>query len=188
MNTTKRLIFESAIKVFSESGYNGATMDNVAMRAGVAKGTLYYHFKSKEDIFRFAIEEGMNVINEETKKVINHAGNPIEKIKALCRVELNLLYKNRDFFKVIMSQLWGEQLRQHELRNFIQTYIKFLEDFIKAGFEDGLIKKGNPSLMSFTLFGMICSASVYELLNNDNTDIEEVVENLTNNILFGICA
>ena len=51
MNKTKRAIFESAIKVFSKSGYTGATMDEVVAKAGVAKGSLYYHFKSKEELF-----------------------------------------------------------------------------------------------------------------------------------------
>ncbi|MPM64998.1 hypothetical protein SDC9_111890 [bioreactor metagenome] len=45
MNKTKMTIFEAAIKTFSNSGYNGTTMDQVAEAAGVAKGTLYYHFK-----------------------------------------------------------------------------------------------------------------------------------------------
>ncbi len=40
--------FKSAIKIFSESGYRGATMDDIAANAGLVKGTLYYHFKSKE--------------------------------------------------------------------------------------------------------------------------------------------
>ena len=52
MNKTKNLIFESAIKIFSESGYRGATMDDIAANASLAKGTLYYHFKSKEEILR----------------------------------------------------------------------------------------------------------------------------------------
>ena len=50
MNKTKRLIFYSAIKIFSDLGYRGATMDEIASNAGLAKGTLYYHFTSKEEI------------------------------------------------------------------------------------------------------------------------------------------
>lgn len=57
MNKTKNLIFKSAIKIFSESGYRGATMDDIAANAGLVKGTLYYHFKSKEEIFNFIVEE-----------------------------------------------------------------------------------------------------------------------------------
>ena len=81
MNNTKKLIFEAAINIFSNCGYNGATMDDIALKAGVAKGTLYYHFKSKEEI----------------EAVIFAEQNPIEKLKALCKIELKLVYKNRDY-------------------------------------------------------------------------------------------
>ena len=59
MNRTKRLIFDSAIRIFSDCGYRGATMDDIASNAGLAKGTLYYHFTSKEEIFNFIVEEGI---------------------------------------------------------------------------------------------------------------------------------
>ena len=52
MSKTKQGILNSAIKVFSTKGYDGATMDDVAIVGGVAKGTLYYHFKSKEELFK----------------------------------------------------------------------------------------------------------------------------------------
>lgn len=186
MNNTKKSIFESAIRVFSESGYNGSTMDAVAIGAGVAKGTLYYHFGSKEEIFKFTITEGMNLINEETKTATSLVDNPIDKIKVLCRVELNLLYKNRNFFKVLMSQLWGDQLRQHELRDVIHSYINYIEQYIREAYDGGFIKNGNPSFLAYSLFGTLCSASVYELLNKDELDIEEVIENLMQYILYGM--
>ena len=81
MNKTKRAIFESAIQVFSNCGYSGATMDEVVARAGVAKGSLYYHFKSKEELFIFIIKEGMNLIHEEVEKATRDIKDPYEIIK-----------------------------------------------------------------------------------------------------------
>ncbi len=186
MNKTKKLIFESAILVFSECGYNGAAMDEIASRAGVAKGTLYYHFKSKEDIFKFIINEGMNVMSEETEAAITLEENPIEKLKVLCRVELTLAYKNRDFFKVLMSQLWGEQVRQYELREVIHNYIQNLEQYIKDAMDGGYIKKGETSFIAYTLFGTLCSASIYEMINKEKAEVEVVIDSLVKYILNGI--
>ncbi|MDZ7543799.1 TetR family transcriptional regulator, partial [Clostridium perfringens] len=107
MNKTKRAIFESAIKVFSSYGYTGATMDEVVARAGVAKGSLYYHFKSKEELFMFIIKEGINLINEEIEEATNNIDNPYEIIKVSAKVQLKYVYENKDLFKVIVSQLWG---------------------------------------------------------------------------------
>ena len=186
MNNTKRLIFEAAINIFSNCGYNGATMDDIALKAGVAKGTLYYHFKSKEDIFNFTISEGMNVIKEEIDAAVIVEENPIEKLKALCRIELNLVYKNRDFFKVVMSQLWGQESRQQELREALHNYIKYFEKFIEPAMDGGYIKKADPSFIAYSIFGTLCSCAVYELINKSETSIEETTEKLMSYILKGI--
>lgn len=186
MNKTKRSIFESAIKVFSIYGYDGATMDEIAAEAGVAKGTLYYHFKSKEEIFRYIIEEGMKLISSRIEEVVKQESDSISKLKALCKVQLSLVYDNRNFFKVIMSQLWGQELRQLQLRESIEQYIKDIEEYLEEAMKDGFIKNGDKSFMAYTIFGMLCSAAVYELINEDKNNIDEVVDNLMNYILRGI--
>lgn len=186
MNKTKRAIFEAAIKVFSESGYDGATMDDIAASAGVAKGTLYYHFKSKEEIFKFIIDEGSNVVREELQSALAKETSTKLKLRILCKVQLELVYKNRDLFKVIMSQLWGQEIRQHELRDTIESYIKHLEGYLKDAMAQGFIKKGEPRFMAYNFIGTICASAIYELINEDRTDVNEVIDNLVQYILRGV--
>jgi len=186
MNKTKKTIFESAIKVFSGSGYDGATMDGIAVNAGVAKGTLYYHFKSKEEIFKYIITEGMNIIIEQIEAATEKEEDSLVKLKALCRVQLSLVYENRDFFKVIMSQLWGQEIRHLQIREVVRVYINIIEKHLKGAMDQGVIKKAETSFMAYTFFGTLCSAAVYELINKDDTDVEDVIDNLMQYILTGI--
>ena len=123
MNKTKKLIFESAIKIFSESGYRGATMDDIAANAGLAKGTLYYHFVSKEEIFNFIVEEGIQILQNQVVEIQKEDIDPISKLIKISRTQLSFLYGYTDFFKVVMSQLWGHEKRQDELREKIRSYI-----------------------------------------------------------------
>ena len=51
MNKTKRKIFETSMKLFAEKGYEATSIEEITATVGVAKGTLYYHFGSKEEIF-----------------------------------------------------------------------------------------------------------------------------------------
>ena len=51
MNKTKRKIFEASMKLFAEKGYDATSVEEITSVVGVAKGTLYYHFSSKEEIF-----------------------------------------------------------------------------------------------------------------------------------------
>lgn len=186
MNKTKRAIFESAIKVFSQNGYNGATMDTIAADAGVAKGTLYYHFKSKEEIFNYIIKEGMGLIKERIENISSKQDNALSKLKVLCKIQLKLTHENRDFFKVIMSQLWGKELRQLELRGSIKKYIYYIESYLDKAMKNGVVREANSYFMAYTLFGMICSAAVYELINENEDDLDSLIDNLVENILIGI--
>jgi TetR/AcrR family transcriptional regulator len=186
MNNTKNTIFEAALKVFSENGFDGATMDSIALNAGVAKGTLYYHFKSKEEIFTYIITEGMKILKDQIYEATNEEVLPIEKLKVICRIQLNMVYRNRDFFKVIMSQLWGKEVRQSELRKVMGDYIKFLEGFIKEAIDAKCIREGQATFIAYSLFGNLCSAAVYELINKDEEVLEEVEEKLIFYVFNGI--
>jgi len=186
MGNTKRIIFESAMKVFSKNGYSGATMDSIAADAGVAKGTLYYHFKSKEEIFKYIIEEGMNIIRKNIEEESKNEKNPLNKIKIVCKVQWGLVYENRDFFKVVMSQLWGQEIRQLELRECVRKYVVYIQSYLDDAMEKGYIKKCDSSFLAYDLFGTICSVVVYELINGKDKNLNGMIDNLRDRILNGI--
>ncbi|SFC69253.1 TetR/AcrR family transcriptional regulator [Clostridium uliginosum] len=186
MNKTKVLIFNSAIEIFSKSGYKGSTMDDIAANAGLAKGTLYYHFTSKEEIFNFIVEEGLKMLNDEAVKIKQLNESAIDKLTKICRIQLTFLYEHKDFFKVVISQLWGNEKRQDELRNRIRNYIKELEIYIKVAMEEGKIRQGDSELMSYEFFGTLCSVAIYESINIEKIDLEDIIEKTSKFILRGL--
>ena len=186
MNKTKSLIFESAIKIFSESGYRGATMDDIASNAGLAKGTLYYNFASKEEIFNFIVEEGLQILQNQVIEVQYMNMGPIEKLIKICRIQLTFLYGYTNFFKVVMSQLWGTENRQTELREKIRKYINEIEINIKAAMENGQIEKGDTELMAFQFFGSLCSSAIYESIHIEEISLENIIDSTIRFTLKGL--
>lgn len=186
MNKTKKLIFESAIKIFSESGYRGATMDDIAANAGLAKGTLYYHFASKEEIFTFIVEEGIQILQNQVIEIQNQDIDPISKLIKISRVQLSFLYGYTDFFKVVMSQLWGHEKRQDELRGKIRNYIKEIEVDIKEAMNKKEIDEGDPEFMAYEFFGTLCTAAVYESIHIEKVDLESIIESTVGFTLKGL--
>lgn len=186
VNKTKKLIFESAIKIFSESGYRGATMDDIAANAGLAKGTLYYHFVSKEEIFNFIVEEGIQILQNQVMDIQKQDINPIDKLIKISRTQLSFFYGYTDFFKVVMSQLWGHEKRQDELREKIRNYIKEIEVNIKKAMEMNEIEQGDSEFMSYEFFGTLCSAAVYESIHIDKVELEKIIESTVKFTLKGL--
>ena len=186
MNKTKKLIFESAIKIFSESGYRGATMDDIATNAGLAKGTLYYHFASKEEIFNFIVEEGLKILQNQVIEIQDINIGPIEKLIKICRIQLTFLYGYTNFFKVVMSQLWGNENRQNELRQKLRKYIGEIETNIKMAMENGQIKKGDTELIAFQFFGSLCSSAIYESIHIEKVGLEDIIDSTIKFTLMGL--
>ncbi len=186
MNKTKNLIFESAIKIFSESGYRGATMDDIAANASLAKGTLYYHFKSKEEIFNFIVEEGLKILQNQVIEIQDIDMGPIEKLIKICKIQLTFLYGYTDFFKVVMSQLWGNESRQDELRQKIRTYISEIEINIKNAMDNGQIEKGDVELIAFQFFGSLCSSAIYESIHIEKVNLENIIDSTIKFTLKGL--
>ena len=186
MNKTKNLIFESAIKIFSESGYRGATMDDIAANAGLAKGTLYYQFASKEEIFNFIVEEGLQILQNQVNEVQDMNIGSIEKLIKICRIQLTFLYGYTNFFKVVMSQLWGNENRQDELRQKIRTYINEIKINIESAMENGQIKKGDTELIAFQFFGSLCSSAIYESIHIEKVGLEDIIDSTIKFTLMGL--
>lgn len=186
MNNTKKAIFDSAIKIFSANGYDGATMDDISQNAGVAKGTLYYHFKSKAEIFNFIIKEGLNNIKERTDELIDLQENDINKLLKFCKIQLNIVNEYKDFLKVVMSQLWGETSRHIEMRNAIFEYSKDIEGYVKQAIDRGLIKKDNVSMLSCSILGLVCSLAIHNLIRNETMSEEEEINKMMEYLLDGI--
>lgn len=176
MNKTKTAIFEAAIKVFSSYGYTGSTMDEIVTCAGVAKGSLYYHFKNKEELFNFIVDEGVNLILENVEEATRDIEDPLEKIEISARVQLKYVYENKDLIKLIISQLWGTEERNKFIRSKVTLLLDKATAHIQEAMDRGLIEKDDAAFSSHTFMGMLFSFALYELLSEENYDYDHVID------------
>ena len=109
MNKTKRRIFNTAIKMFSEKGYDNTSVEEITAIAGVAKGSLYYHFSKKEDIFDMLLKEGFELLKNNIEIKTKNCTTALEKIKAVILIQIKVIVKYEYFLNVVFSQLWGEE-------------------------------------------------------------------------------
>ena len=91
MNKTKRKIFETSMKLFAEKGYDATSIEEITATVGVAKGTLYYHFSSKEEIFNFLVEEGVKLLKNSIEIKTEKLSNSLDKIRAIVLIQIKIL-------------------------------------------------------------------------------------------------
>ncbi len=85
---TRQRITESAADCFGEKGYEDASLDDIAKRAGVTKATLYYHFDSKEDLYADALAQVMSLFRDRLAEEIVEGDSPRETLDRLLWVML----------------------------------------------------------------------------------------------------
>ncbi len=186
MNKTKRRIFNTAIKVFSEKGYDNASIEEITSIAGVAKGSLYYHFSKKEDIFDLLLEEGKKLLSNNVEIKTKDCTTAIEKIKAVILVQIKVIVRYEEFINVVLSQFWGDDAMNQKCKKYVFEYIKIIEDIVREGIENGEFYDGNVEALASGIFGITCSSLIYRLKRNKEVDVREVYEGFIDTVIRGI--
>ena len=186
MNKTKRKIFETAMKLFAEKGYEATSVEEITATVGVAKGTLYYHFSSKEEIYNFLIEEGMKLLHNSIEIKTENLTDPIAKLKAVITIQLKVIMKYDEFITILLSQIWGTEPRHQHFRKYIYEYIDVIQKIIEEGIEKGVIRDCDSHLMASSVFGAICSAKIYKLEKEQDMDITLVVNSILEYMIKGM--
>ena len=186
MNKTKRKIFETSMKLFAEKGYEATSIEEITATVGVAKGTLYYHFSSKEEIFNFLIEEGMKLLQNSIDIKTAKYDNYIDKLKAVILIQIKIVMKYEDLITILLSQFWGNETRNQKCQKHIYDYIDKIENIVKEGIEKKEIKEGDPKVIASEIYGLICSALVYKLRNEKEFDIMHLYKEFENTVIEGL--
>lgn len=186
MNKTKRKIFETSMKLFAEKGYDATSIEEITATVGVAKGTLYYHFSSKEEIFNFLIEEGIKLLQNSVDIKTAKFNNYIDKLKAIVLIQVKIVDRYENLIKILLSQFWGNETRNQKCQAHIYEYIKKIEDIVKEGIKIKQIKKGDPQIIASEIYGLICSCSVYKLRNDKEFDIMKIYKEFENTVIEGL--
>ena len=126
MNKTKRKIFETSMRLFAEKGYDATSIEDITETVGVAKGTLYYHFTSKEEIFDFLIEEGIKLLQNSVDIKTAKYSNYLDKIKAIVLIQIKIVNKYENLINRMgdnMMLKYGDAFTSENLRIMEAEYV-----------------------------------------------------------------
>ena len=186
MNKTKRKIFETSMKLFAEKGYDATSIEEITATVGVAKGTLYYHFSSKEEIFNFLVEEGIKLLQNSIDIKTSKYTNYIDKVKAIVLIEIKIVQKYENLITILLSQFYGKETRNQKCQMHVYEYIEKIEKIVKEGINKGEIKQGDPKAIASEIYGLICSTLVYKLRNQDTFDITKIYKEFERTVIEGL--
>ena len=158
LSKTKNKIIHVAKSLFSEMSVYKATMNDIAQAANMSRRTLYMHFKSKEEIYHYVVEDHVKDINEKLQKAADSALPPDRKLKLYILARFNVIDNLVRQNKYIRYDFIFNNLRVEQLRKGIDMKERqLLTRILQNGKEQGLFNINNPSSFAKTLLIMFKS-------------------------------
>lgn len=185
----KRLpIFEAAVAVFSEKGFARATMDEIAKRAGIAKGTIYYNYRSKKALFLSLIEEGIERLETAVKREISRKEDVLSRLEALIGAQLSFFEEHKDYCKILLSEVWGLGNRwEKQVERLRSGYISIIKDLLQKGQAEGVIRKNlEIDTAAVAVFGAVAVAALNAFVFEAQYRYDSILQTLKDLLLTGI--
>lgn len=172
-----REILGAARGLLEQGGMAGLTMDGIAAAAGVAKGTIYLYFQSKEELLHELLSQVGEKIVATLESLINTPHTPEEKLRQVVTWLLRNLERERVLFPVFMHELWRERSeapgRESRLLNLDERINARLTSLFAEGIAQGRFIPANPRLLSLLLRGLIRAVGHYQMAVGGEVAIKE---------------
>ena len=183
MKNKKEQILDVSLALFLEKGYDNTSISDILSKLDIARGTLYYHFESKEAIMDMIIERSAKQIVEDAEKIVLQEELTVyEKMFSLFASMSMKRLAGGDLMIDYLNQPQNALFHEKSNRAFMKNITPLLGEIIKEGFEEGLFDNIFPYESAETILIMIMGFvdGQYEQLNKN--DLERQVESLLYNM------
>ena len=149
-------ILKAALDEFSDKGFHHSTIDSMAERAGIAKGTVYRYFKTKEELFNALKDDTMTEFVEQAKRAVGQETEVLNILDRVIRSYLGFFEQNSAFFKVIIQEQrdFGREFSEKFINELILAFPGLKRACWKAS-RQGQLKQLNYFTVFFGIVGFL---------------------------------
>lgn len=163
---TRQKLFEAAVTLIAEQGFSSTTVDEIAERAGVAKGTVYYNFASKTVLFEELLRHGVELLTASLQNAADEnaerGGSHVDALDAMVRAGLHFISRYPALTQLYVAELWRtNRAWQSTLMMVRQQAIAVIEAELRAGVAARELSDDiDIPLTASALFGMVLVAAL----------------------------
>ena len=183
MKSKKEQILDMSFSLFLEKGYDNTSISDILSKLDIARGTLYYHFESKEAIMDAIIERTAKKIVEEAKAIVLQKNLSVyEKIFLLFSAASMKRLSGGDLMIDYLNQPQNALFHEKSNRSFIQKIAPILGGIIQEGVKEGIFDNAFPYESAELVLAMIMGFMDVPYENTDANDPERRMESLLYNM------
>ena len=195
----KARILDAAADAFMRQGFADTTVDEIADAVGATKGLIYYHYRSKFDIFLAAYEQGMQRVRERVEPLVTGPGSGRERLESMSVAHVVNLMNDLSYHHVVHQGVHDQQstalkARQRDalvtLSELRRDYEILFRDVVAEGVADGSLRNIDVALATRVLLSSLNAVDVWYRKSDDQADDDptELARAVVDLVIRGVAA
>lgn len=184
----RQLILDAATHVFAERGFFAAQVADIARRAGIASGTVYLYFRSKDDLLISLFDRTMQDAIRDGREALASVINPADRLRRIAHMHLERLGRDRDLavvFQVELRQSTKFMARLSATR--LRSYLGIIRDTIAEGQAQGVFRANVPATLGAKMFfGALDEMATNWILSDRKYALLDDAEGVVDVFLYGV--
>jgi TetR/AcrR family fatty acid metabolism transcriptional regulator len=183
-------IIDAAIRVFARKGYFNSRVSDIAREAGIAAGTIYLYFETKEQILVTLFREKMAEFVSALWPAIAEEKDAVAKLKRLVYLHFEILERNPELAEVVQVELrQGQKFFRGPATQEIATYFALIESVLEEGVAAGRFRRDLPvKIATKVLFGAMDQLATSWVLGKRGYRLADTAQAVSDLFLQGIAA
>jgi TetR/AcrR family transcriptional regulator, fatty acid metabolism regulator protein len=181
-------IIDAAVRVFARNGFYNSRVSDIAREAGIASGTIYLYFKTKDEILVTLFREKMAAFVAALRTEIARERDPEAKIRRLVRLHFEVLEASPDMAEVVQVELrQGQKFFRGASAHEISAYFELIGSILHEGVADGVFRRDLPvKVATKMLFGAMDQVTTSWVLGKRGYRLADAAEPVANIFLKGV--
>jgi TetR/AcrR family fatty acid metabolism transcriptional regulator len=183
-------IIQAAVRVFARKGYFSSRVSDIAREAGIAAGTIYLYFETKEDILITLFRDKMSVFVSSLRRAIADEPDAVAKVRRLVRLHFEMLEGDPDLAEVVQVELrQGQKFFRGASSQEIAAYFALIGSVLEEGVGQGHFKSDLPvKVATKMLFGAMDQMATSWVLGKRGYRLVDTAPAVADLFLQGVAA
>lgn len=179
---TRRELLDSARRVLARHGFHRTKIVDIAREAGIAVGTFYLYYPTKEALFLELVQDTVNMLRAEIDRVQALTSDPRSRARAGCETFLRFAHQNRELFRIV----FGHGATFHTVvADAQQEFAADIATHLADGMQVGVFRSNRPDVAAQALVGM-CLQVLSWWIDQEGVSLAEVTQSLLELLFHGL--
>jgi AcrR family transcriptional regulator len=183
---TRKEILDASAQIFSQKGYHGTSMQDIAIAVNLQKGSLYHHVSSKQEILFELLNRGLSILTDKVETAITSSKPPEVNLRHAIGAYLTALTENQEVTSVLLLEY--RSLEPKYLYLHIKERDRFeriWRDLIEVGVQEMIFTCEDPAMAARALLGVM-NWTVTWFRSDGPMSAGDIADQITDLYLLGI--